>query len=420
MDKEKLKKIKALYYPYKFVKCVIMNTQNSFQEAKVRRLLRNIKQKSTSSVIKVGFIVQMPNLWDKLINVYKSMESNENFEVTIIVVPSYNFAIGTLEKYDEDNYFLSKYPNAIKAVSEHGEILNLRGLNLDYVFLQRPYDIYLPNGLKSSDLVSFTKLCYIPYGFSMSRDYTYLNTNYSFFRNIYFNFLECREIYDILTNHFKRNIKDGLQKFVYTSYPEFDSYRLEREMEKDRKTILWTPRWSYDSVLGGSHFFEYKDQIIEFVKNNSNVYLIIRPHPLMFENFVKEKLMSEEDVGEFVRVLGQVGIELSTNRSCYEDLSRADILLTDYSSIIAPFFTTGKPIVFCERKKVNAYTESELIFQSVYTEKNWSSIENRLCELLMNNDYMREKRVKNIKEITDRCASQRIVDLIMEDFYGKD
>ena len=122
----------------------------------------------------------------------------------------------------------------------------------------------------------------------MSKDFTSLNTNKAFFRNVYFSFLECDEILEILKSSFRKNIRDKVQKFEKTGFPEFDSYKVSHKNNSDKKTILWTPRWSYDPVLGGSHFFEYKDEILNFAEKNPYLSIIIRPHPLMFENFIKE------------------------------------------------------------------------------------------------------------------------------------
>lgn len=418
MNKEDLKKIKVLYYPYKLLKRSIQIISDFFKDGNARRTLIAY-QKSINNEkdnIRVGFIVQMSNIWDKQKNVYDLMSNHEQIETIMIVVPPFDFTKNVITDYEPNNYFLKEYPEAIKGLTPDGRIINIKDLDLDYIFLQRPYDRYLPVEMRSYNLYKISKVCYIPYGFSMSKDFTSLNTNKAFFRNVYFSFLECDEILEILKSSFRKNIRDKVQKFEKTGFPEFDSYKVSHKNNSDKKTILWTPRWSYDPVLGGSHFFEYKDEILNFAEKNPYLSIIIRPHPLMFENFIKEGKMSKKDVAEYKRKLDEYNIELSIGKSCYEDLSRADILISDFSSIIAPFFMTGNPIIYCENHETNTYHESKMIFDYLYKCTSWASIEKEIKLLIDGCDEKKNKRLESIKHLSDGNASKRIVDLIINDY----
>ena len=60
------------------------------------------KRKRANDRIKVGFIVQMPQVWDKESPVYERMTADSQFDPWLIVVPSYDRALGA-KKHMETN-----------------------------------------------------------------------------------------------------------------------------------------------------------------------------------------------------------------------------------------------------------------------------------------------------------------------------
>ena len=74
-----------------------------------------------------------------------------------------------------------------------------------------------------------------------------------------------------------------------------------------RKKVLWTPRWSTDPYIGGSNFFKYKDVILGLARKKKDILFILRPHPLMFDNFVKTSEMTETEVIEFKKYCKNFG-----------------------------------------------------------------------------------------------------------------
>ena len=59
-------------------------------------------------LIKVGFIVQMPELWDKQESVFKLMLANKNFDPWLIIVPAYDCENSKISDYCEEKAFFSK------------------------------------------------------------------------------------------------------------------------------------------------------------------------------------------------------------------------------------------------------------------------------------------------------------------------
>ena len=55
--------------------------------------------------IKVGFIVQMPEVWDEEKPVFDLMLEDEHFDPTLIIVPAYDFARSILSNYGREKQF---------------------------------------------------------------------------------------------------------------------------------------------------------------------------------------------------------------------------------------------------------------------------------------------------------------------------
>ena len=95
-------------------------------------------------------------------------------------------------------------------------------------------------------------------------------------------------------------------------------YLDERCTAHSVRRILWTPRWTTQERIGGSHFFEYKDLFLEFAEKygSEELKFAIRPHPLMFDHFVTEGQMTEQDVADYKAQLAAHDIELDERVQC--------------------------------------------------------------------------------------------------------
>ena len=72
------------------------------------------------------------------------------------------------------------------------------------------------------------------------------------------------------------------QHFETLGYPDLESY-FDISGSSAVRNIIWTPRWSYDPKIGGSHFFEYKELPLALKEKYSEIGIVFRPHPLMFD-----------------------------------------------------------------------------------------------------------------------------------------
>ena len=377
-------------------------------------LLRVKKNHKCSGQIKVGFLVQLPEIWDKQVLVYEAMKNNNKFKVYLFVVPKYDFIASSVETKYEDNYFLNKYEDAIKTYSGDTWI-DLKEYNLDYLFYPRPYDHYLPKQYRSIATRKFVKCCYIPYGYNGGQQFDGMNTDKKFFRNIYYAFIDTDYSANIINNKFNCAKEKSAHKVVCFGYPALDSY-FDIKNSNDINTVLWTPRWTYDEKIGGSHFLEYKDIVLNWAAKYPNVKITFRPHPLMFEELIKKGKMTELEVADFLNELELRKIEYDKGKPIDEVFEKADLLVTDFSSIIIEYFVTGRPIIYCDG--IIKFNEGyEQIKNEIYSVSNGDELENAFTQIIKNKSEISGSRKDIIEKlrIIHKHAADRIVEAIIDD-----
>ena len=148
------------------------------------------------------------------------------------------------------------------------------------------------------------------------------------------------------------------EKNIISQIEQILNSRKEKTSSAFRKSVLWTPRWSTDPIVGGSNFFKYRHIIKKLIAENPDVLFVIRPHPLMFGNFLKTGEMSELDVQEFKEYCSNTNnVYLDENKEYSNTFWNSDILITDNSGLVPEYFITSKPIIYCH-SDIFVYTES--------------------------------------------------------------
>ena len=404
----------VLKKPARFAKKILLNTRATYYLKKSR------KTSSRGKEIKVGFIVFEPETWGKLDAVYTELKSRKNVICEIIIVPSYDQELKLTTHYGKElQFFRNISPDALLAYTDENGWLDISKSGYDYVFYQDPYNAHMPKNLKSSTVVKFAKICYIPYGFSGSNNFNEGNTNPDFFRNVYLEFVDTEEIQSILNERYKRNVENGYQHFLNLGYPTFDYYLTTKKQTAAKgsiKNVLWTPRWSYDPKFGGSHFLEYKEDFLRFSGEHTDLNFAIRPHPMMLRNFVNNGYITEAEKNEYLDKLKQNNVNISLQNDIKDDFEWADVLITDYSSIIPMFFLMNKPIIYCP-SQIELNKEYQYILRGMYLATSWGEVEKNIKKLANGIDDKKELREQCVTEFSKKHigAAKRIVDTIVED-----
>ncbi len=371
----------------------------------------SLYRRAEDGPVRVAFIVQMPEVWDKEAPVFEAMLEDYRFAPRLIVVPSYDMVSGNIGAYGSElEFFLSKYgeDHVLKAHEE--KWLDLKAAGYEYVFYQRCYETYLPEEYHTVNVIRYAKTVYIPYFYQTMLDQAeYYRT--SFFECLYM-FFCCSDVQRERLSNRRYGYIESL------GYPAFEMVpKCEQTDIKLPKRILWTPRWTDDPATGGSTFLKYLGDIADIKKENVEAELWLRPHPLAFSNAVREGKLSENDVISFHSRMKDLGIVMDTNKYVEDTLASTDILITDLSSIIVFYFMSGKPIIYCANTKLDYVPVYRTIIDCSYIADSFSEVRQYVKQLLEGNDPLRDRREKEAEKfrMSQADASGRILDLIAKD-----
>ncbi len=397
----------------------------------VKKFLKKIFHQS----INVVFVCHRPNVWGSLKTVFEACNNDEKFNVTIIAIPNkkelpekgLNHEIYETEGAEE---FFKNYPcKVINGYNyETNEWFNLQKIKPDYVFVQQPYNITRPKLYKSKEISKYCKLCYVHYGMLIFNGEVQESVYPpDFFKNVSFVFSENQEQKDIM-EHLAKAIRSKLICKL-TGYPRFDGLEKLKDIDSNNwnlpktngvKRIIWTPRWCTNE--GNCHFFDYKDKLLEYVEQNSDVDFIFRPHPQAFLEWNATGELPEKEADEYRKLYENCpNAKIDIQKEYLTTFYSSDFLITDISSIITEYFLTGKPIIYCH--KTNHFNQlGSKISQGFYWVHDWAELERTIDMLKRGEDPLYEKRQQIIKDnfyINPQGAGYTIKEIIKEDFYGK-
>lgn len=430
MDKEKLKKTKALYYPYIVLKKVVNVSINYIHYISSlyyisRNKMRVQKKIDQKEVLNVVFVVQYIPSWNKLEPIYTKMKNDERFNPTIVCVPFniQNHKLMDKNGNDTYEYFVKHGYEAINALKDEGSWYDLKQLNPDYVFHSRPYNYVMPKGYTSGKIVKYALICNVIYGTCLSENGLDVTLNFDYYKNTYTYFaFEIREK-EFFESRFKLGVHTNIQKslpYGATDLEQVLNQRREKSLFKYRKTIIWTPRWSTDRYVGGSNFFNYREEIMDLANVYQDVLFIIRPHPLMISNFINTGEMTLDEEKAFRAYCQEKpNIILDESKEYVDTFWGSDLLITDASGILPQYFITGKPILYCGTNINTLYTDwAEKMIGHCYLVNNTKDLKYYCSAIINGNDKKKAERDKYIN--TYFCDAMKNSTYIIESLLSKD
>lgn len=372
---------------------------------RVRRIKKRLRDRvKKGENIRVLFIIQFPEMWNSLKGVYEELSKRINFETTILAVPKReqsNFFKTTFASYNAAYLFFEA--NEILTINAYssGKWLKIKNNEYDYIFLQRPYDTFMPKELSMSVLSSKALLCYIPYGFQfVNGKHLDIEYNSSAVNNLFLIYADNEDSYNYCIRVFRKFLEKQSTIVVNEGYPRFDFIEKSNIEQKHKKVFLWLPRWSLDSANDKSGFFDYYDKFMQLFETEEydNCKLIIRPHPLMFSNFLERGILSQVRYEEIInQIETSERVYLDKNPDYLESFVLSDAMIADFTSLMIEYFVTGKPIVYCgDNSQFNSV--GKLMDQCLYKADTWEQIEKCLNNI-KTEDYLMQDRLLTISKV---------------------
>ncbi|MCI6998519.1 MAG: CDP-glycerol glycerophosphotransferase family protein [Eubacterium sp.] len=306
---------------------------------------------------------------------------------------------------------------------------DLNKLMPDYIFLNVPYTIQYPDVYSLEKMALIAKVCYVPYGYAMPNEKKYSDLYAGLFyvdlmKHISFLFVDG----DVSYSYCKKN-RMWLSEFLFgkrlfnIGYPRFDTIDAH-EVRTIGNTILWLPRWTVANQIDdgnlASHFFDYNECLLRYVDGQDYYRLVIRPHPLMFENYIKYGLMSEQDVLTYKEIMKNNEKFFLNEKPSYDDaFNTADVLVADYSSTIIEFFLRGKPVIYCGKRE-ELSPKIAYVTKTFYYVNGWEQLKKVLDDLKDGIDPLKEERQIAVEQFRAgmQDAGKTILNVLRKDYVS--
>lgn len=372
--------------------------------------------------LNVLFIIQFPEMWNSLKSVYEAANENKNINAFIIAVPKIKYRNIIYKDFFKENEAESFFElEGIECISVNKKTASstINKLKPDFIFLQRPYDIYMPSAFSMYNLSRFAILCYVPYGYEfVNGKHLEIEYNESARNNLGLIFSESTQMAEYCNNFSKKLINKGARRIYDIGYPRFDLLKKEKHSSSRHKTFLYLPRWSLTEENDSSSFLIYYENFISFFEKHKEHNLIIRPHPLMFDHFISLGKLTKKDIQDIMRrVENMENVVFDKNKNYLSSFSESDCLIADYSSLLIEYFITLKPIIYCG--KTDSFNEiGNLLAECMYHVSNWHEIYQVMLQIIQDKHAyynMQAEFSKKIIKDNDKKTGCKIIEILCKE-----
>ena len=361
--------------------------------------------------IKVLFFVYLPSVWDSQRSVYQAMKESESFDVYVLIAPM-----------PDENKRLAYRENALEFFKNEGidfivgcdlttmVYVNIESLKMDVIFYQTPFYYGIKDWLPEY-ISQYSYLAYIPYGFYIA-DIPKTQFN-QIIHNVAWRVFAETPLHKQLYAIHKLTSDDNV---VVSGYPKLDIYNMPYDETKAelmwkhsrgssplRKRILWTPHWIVDKSSKYTLFTEYIDFFIEYLeKHSESIELILKPHPLLFETLLIEKVYTKEALNRILERLQSLSnASIYTGGNYFPLFFSSDAIINSSISYMAEYLPTKKPMLFMPNKNdlgTNAFGEQ--VRKQHYMGYSKQDIEDFITHVVIgNHDPMYKQREEAIQTI---------------------
>ena len=330
-----------------------------------RRLQR---RRGVPGRIKVVFICQYIPAWSKNKQLYNALRMDERFETILLCIPDRVSANHLRDSEDLSNevydYFAGRgYSDAVNALIGKDEWFDLRAAQVDYVFYNR-YDRSMPIPYTSAQVSAYAKVCLIEYATALLRVEEKM-LDKKFIANAFCFFAESDSIRKDFVSWNTILCKLGLSRAVCCGIPAVENAYLAKEddapawrFSKNGFRAIYAPRWTTDPVWGGSTFLRYREFFLKLADERPEMDFLVRPHPLMFQNYIDTGLMTAEEAAAYENACSaRPNIRLDKEKEYLATFWKSSVLICDFSSMIIEYYITGKPIVYLTYDENIEYTD---------------------------------------------------------------
>lgn len=414
----------------------IYELAKKYQSETILKLFRDVAARRHQRKIRVVFLCYRPQIWIGVKSTYEALMKDPAFEVIIVAIPikmiykdfHYKFVDEGAEEFfkDFDCQVINGY------VKEKNAWIDLHSLHPDYVFYLQSYNILLPSCYSTHLVSQYADLCHIPYGtLLMGEEVEDSVFNIDFFKDLTYLFAEQPSRRQWMVENGRCQNKLKAENIIFWQYPRYDNLRQYQGKEssswhfgREHFRVLWLPRWVTSE--GNCNFFRYKGKVLGYADaHQEEVELLLRPHPQMWKEFITSGEMPEDEQKAYQAEYDKrPNAFIDKNKDYTQMLYASDVLVADGTSVLAEYFLTGKPIIYCHNQRDNFVRLGKDLAKGYYFANTWEEVEAYLEMLRHGFDPLRSRRKKIQQEILpvddDAPAGDRIRDKLKEHYLEAD
>ena len=188
---------------------------------------------------------------------------------------------------------------------------------------------------------------------------------------------------------FDQQKTEGKKRELYETYPQI----------RGRKVILFAPTYRGLRAEDAGYDFEKLDYKRLYNELHEEYVFVIKWHPALYNN-----LKRHNDFEKYIEQYKDFFIDLSAEREVNDLLPAADILITDYSSVIFEYALLGKPIIYFAYD-LGKYRSSRGMYYDFYDYVYGAVAENseELIKALKDGDLKEEYRMRFLERFMGAC-----------------
>ena len=388
--------------------------------------------------IRCVFLVHMAEAWNVLAPVYEAMRKSDDFKPIAITCPRAMPPDWQYAAEDDNHEELARLgvPHLRFNMNENEALDLLKTLAPDLLFRQQPWDKMIQGAFATMEL-SFTRLCYIPYGYMAVKrffgDPKVPEGNAALHTDQYFH-RACWRIFCETEMHLKIHAENGARRgenVVFAGYPKFDDllkrgraaphWPIAAKDGKKRYRVIWAPHHSIGSDwLGFGTFMSTHRDMLDWAKRDGDTEFVLKPHPHLWGKITGSyKTMTQEQLDEWIAAWKALPNAALLESGDYGPLFAAsDVMITDGISFLSEYQIFEKPLIYVDSGRNTGFNEAgAALVESANTVKTIAEARALTDKLRKGEpDPMKEAQKKTLQRIMPwpEKSAEKILDTIRE------
>ena len=370
----------------------LTNQEGEIIQKRYPKLIEKLSNEIKKRKLKVVFLNSQNSKWVYQ-HLYEKFANNPNFEVQVLITVGESFlkkkdGFVQWEKLAQDSYefFRNQNMNVDFAFDlKKKKYIDLKQFKPDIIFYEQPWGLSDKQSVFKTSEYALSFYC--TYGSCITNG----RNEYSetFYKDVYTYFLDNACVKEVLIEHGCNE-----KSLVVAGQSKLDAYMKPINLSniiwktEGKKRVIWAPHHSFyeESMLRfGTFTWNYKF-FYNFAKNHPEIEFILKPHPELKRQIVRQKVMSISEMTEYFKMWENLPNAQVYEFGNYFDMFRtSDLLITDCNSFLYEYLPTKKPVIhLIGEHSVGHNNFGQKIISGYYPARNIEELENHIQSVLIN------------------------------------